>query len=475
MPLRPRLQCFLLSLALVCAYTHGLASTLLAQPEPHIVRSYALDVSFFPAESRLEAEADISFNPLPDSLSALVFYLHGELRVDSIGTDGAALPFSQQKVFYPFDYSMVATRVTVELPDAFEGRLFVAYRGFFHPSQARSASDYMRIDADGVYLRSYGYSLWFPVFLEAGAADPQVSFSQVTLRTPRAYTAVFVGERLSESVSGETRISQWRAPDLPLFAAQCTAHRFSVHQEDNYFIYAWPDEPSRRMAPQVADFSRQFNTLLRTHYRSDAKTDQVHIVQMPRFGDISSANLVGMAVDTWHGFEQEAFAKQTLAHEFVHPFVSVPVPPEAPLYAFVIEGFPSYFHWPLLAELMGEPYYDQKMDRVQQQYLERKRTGKGWRGSPLPPEKPLTALTDDEIGLYKDVFLLNDRAVLFFDYLRRKMGKDKFLDFANTLVNRDHLDQASFQQAILAYLPGSAEALRLWLNTTAYPDHLRRP
>ena len=445
------------------------------QSKQPIVRTYELSVSFFPDEHRIEGQAAISFEPAADSLLELVFYLHGELSVESVGVDSAAVPFVQDRVFYEYDYSLVATRVVVDLAGIDFGRqLHTRYSGYFNPSKARSPSDYMRIDHDGVYLRSYGYSLWFPVFLEAGDDDYRVSFTNVTLTTPKQYSAVFVGERLSDTVSDDRRVSEWRAIDVPIVAAQCTAHRFSVDRDGSYFVYAWPDEHSLAIVPQLHAFASRFTDLLRRHYRAKAETEQIHIVQMPRYGDISSGNVVGMASASWLDFGTDDYARQTLAHEFVHPFVAVPTGSKDPMRTLVLEGFPSYFHWPLLAALTGETHYDRHMDAVQQQYLEKKSTGRGRRGKALPPEKPLTRISEDEIGIYKDRFVLDDRVVLFFDYLRRRMGSDRFLLFAHQLLNRDALDREAFQELVLSYTPGAAEDLRLWLDTNEYPTRFHR-
>ena len=467
-------HCFLI-LLISFFYLHNANATEVRQPSSPLVKSYELDVSLYPEESRMEGLSVVSFVDRPD-LSELVFYLHGELSIESIMHDNKHLPFQQEKVLYDYNYSMVATRVVVDIKTSvIKGKLSVKYGGFFHPSKARANSDYMRIDPSGVYLRSFGYSLWFPIFLEPGEESPEVSFSHVRLRTPKDYTAVFVGERLNDQVIGDSRVSEWRVSNISLFSVQCTAHRFSIHQSDNYFVYARQDNSSNKMIPKITDFATNLNRLLRKHYKANAKLQQVHILEMPRYGDISSGNLVGMSSDIWREFDSSKFPKQTLAHEFVHPFVQVNTPVNDPLRAFVTEGFPSYFHWPVLAELMGEDYYAEHMDWVHQGYLEKKASGMDRRGNPLPPEKPLLSITEEEIGLYKDRFILSDRAILFFDYLRRKMGKDKFIKFAKKLVNIETLNINIFHETILHYSSEMSVDLRLWLETSAYPVKFHRP
>ncbi len=426
--------------------------------------AYELDVTFFPEESRMQGRATVTFDAVAED--ERTFYLHGELRVDSLST-GA---FGQRKVRYDYSYSMLATQVTVTGHTS--PTLTVYYSGYFHPSKARSASDYMHIGSRGVFLRSYGYSLWFPVFLEDHDDAPRVTFTHVTLRTPQDFTTVFVGERLSDTVQDGMRVSEWRAEDVSLFDAQCTASRFTVVQQGSYFIYALPD--GLEAAPKVARFAEHLIELMRTYYRSNVVSGQVHIAEMPRYGDISSGNVVGLSAQTWHEFEASEYAQRTLAHEFVHPFVSVATAPGDPIRALVIEGFPSYFHLPVMAEVLGEAYYEAYLNRVQRIYQEKRATGKGRRGGTLPPEKPLTSLTDGDIGVYKDRFVLSDRALLFFDYLRRGMGREAFFRFAQELFSLQRLDMALFERVVLAHLPKTSEDIRVWLETSEYPERFKR-
>lgn len=439
------------------------------------VRSYEIDASFLPDEGRIEAHTLVKLEDRTDDLPELVFYLHDELQVRAIRAGEIALPFNTEQVSYDYSYTLKAARVTVDLAEQVPFReLVIEYAGPMHASTARSPSDYMRIDADGVFLRAYGYSLWFPVFLEPGQDGHPVDFPRAVLRTPEAFTPVFVGERVAEEVSGGTRISEWRAAGLPLYAPQVTAQRFVMHAEGNYFIYSRRDEASRKAVPEIAAFARKLIGQFRRLYRSDAATTQVHIVQMPKYGDISSHNMVGLATESWQAFGEDEHALRTLAHEFVHPFVRVPIPVGDPLRAFMIEGFPSYFHLPVLALVLGEDHYEAFMDRVAEGYLQKKATGRDRRGNPLPPEKPLLAITEDEIGAYKDTFILSDRARLFWDYLRRAMGREAFHRMTRDFFNRESLNRASFRQAIQAYLPISSEDLHLWLETNEYPARFHR-
>jgi hypothetical protein len=322
-------------------------------------------------------------------------------------------------------------------------------------------------------LRSYGYSLWFPVFLEARQNDYAVSFSKVTIRTPRELRSVFVGRKTGEKDEGDQWVTEWEADNVDIFAAQCTAQPYTTAEKEGFFIYHYQDDASRKTAESIRSLAEQLSAFYEKNYRRDSEAVQVHIMQMPRYGDISSGNVVGMSTEAWHEFEPTSAPARLLAHELVHSFVQPPVDRTDASYALVIEGFPSYFHLPALAEILGEPYYQTLIKTREDQYLQKKETGMDRRGRKLPPEKPIMEITADEIGVYKDVFILSDRVLLFFDYLRTKMGKDRFLEFARELTRSARMDSRLFEETILRFVPGIKEELHIWLRTNEYPDRFR--
>jgi len=73
-------------------------------------------------------------------------------------------------------------------------------------------------------------------------------------------------------------------------------------------------------------------------------------------------------------------------------------------------------------------------------HIERRRTGLDNHGRELPLEKPLYEIRADEIGVYKDRFVLHDRAPPFLDWLRRPMGETGFFEWARQLFALDSLD-----------------------------------
>ena len=434
------------------------------------VSSYAIDASFTPAESSMRGEAEVVFaEPARGRVS---FYLHGELGVEWIRLGDAELEFTEERVAYRYDYSWLANRVTVELPRETD-RLTVKWKGYFSPSKARSPSDYMRIAPEGVLLRAYSYSPWFPVFAEPGDDPSAVSFPRVTIRTPKEYVSVFTGELVSRATEGDVQVSAWRGSGVDLFAAQVTARPFVVHREGDFFAYSLDDPKSRASAAEILAFIRKLDAEYRRRFRADAVAGQIHVMQMPRYGDISSGNVVGLSDGIWFGLAGDENARRGLAHELVHPFVTPPIPRTDPLFALVIEGFPSYFHLPVLADL-GALDYESTMDWTESSYLEKRATGTGWRGRPLPDEKPITAIAPEEIGIYKDTFVLDDRALLFLDSLRRTMGRETFDRFAAALTAEPELTLARFREVVARFVPGAAADVDLWLTTNEFPDRWRR-
>jgi len=92
------------------------------------------------------------------------------------------------------------------------------------------------------------------------------------------------------------------------------------------------------------------------------------------------------------------------------------------------------------------------------------------RGYNLPPEKPVLKISFDEIGKYKDTFILSDRVWLFLYDLWRRMGDTEYDRFLKELFKFESVDYKRFEGLILKYLPEYKDELNIWLNTSKYPD-----
>lgn len=450
-----------------------LTSTLSASPFPKVAR-YDLDISFIPNKGTMTGDVGVYFDKKEAIDNRVTFYLHGELRVDSILQAGRAITFDESQVFYSRDYSLIADKVEVQL-DSLSPRdsLRIFYGGYFSPSKARSPSDYMRIDSSGVLLRSWGYSVWFPVFLEADASSYLTTFKPVILRIPSQYQIVFCGKYLIDTTERGMRISPWAAENVDLFSAQCSAQKWKIVRKGGLYAFHYPDDLSTKQAYKVLAFADKLLASFRANYNSKAVAGEQFILELPPYGDISSGNITGLQIGTWQAIDDDIYARMGLAHELVHPFVNANVPKSDSLYALAIEGFPSYFHLPALGAIWGRDWYNNLMAWQEQQYLDKKRTGTDNRGRVLPPEKPLFSITADEVGRYKDVSVLDDRALLFLHYLRVKMGDKSFSNFCKQLFSGGATTADSFERLCAKYLPFQKEEIRQWLYTSEFPDKFR--
>ena len=447
-----------------------LAIVTTARAETTPVSAYTLDVAFQPSESHMNGVATVSFVSPIAAGTTTTCYLHGELNVDSILANGQQVEIKQDKVFHPFDYSLIATKVDLGPFGAPTSTIKVYYSGYFHASNARSPSDYMRIDDDGVFLRAYGYSPWFPIFLEGRHDVPSVDFPDVTIRTPEPYISVFAGHKLAETVAQGERVTRWRAEKVKLYAAQCTAQKFATTTSGNVVLYHYTDTASEAAAQAIVTLTQELTTDYAHNYRHTSAADECYIMEMPEYGDISSGNVTGLIYSTWQQFTQNENAQRALAHELVHPFVAVPVSVDDSLWSLAIEGFPSYFHLPILERYLGRDFYDHFLGSMESRYIKKRKSGVDRRGDKLPVEKPLLAIGADEMSEYKDTFVLSDRVLLFFDWLRRKMGDDQFFAFTSDMFNQTSLTTQSFRDLIEKYLPGSRADVHRWLETNDYPD-----
>jgi len=91
----------------------------------------------------------------------------------------------------------------------------------------------------------------------------------------------------------------------------------------------------------------------------------------------------------------------------------------------------------------------------------------------LPQEKPIDRIGADELSTWKDTFVLNDRVVLFWDYLRRELGEDEFATLCRDLFGQPRLSADSVTEMILAAYPGPASNIDSWLSTTEFPRWMR--
>ena len=113
------------------------------------------------------------------------------------------------------------------------------------------------------------------------------------------------------------------------------------------------------------------------------------------------------------------------------------------------------------------------MKQIEKRYISKKKSGKDKRGNMLPIEKPILKIAYEEIGQYKDRFILPDRVSLFLYRLWNKMGDKKYDDFLKELFQYSEISYDKFEKLTLKYLPRFKNELFLWLNTNDYPLSFR--
>ena len=364
---------------------------------------------------------------------------------------------------------MVALQVTVGSADDMPGKqLSVYYSGFINPSRARGLSDYMYINKNkGIFLRSYGYSLWFPIFIKPNQDTYDADFKNVTVKLPADYKCIVAGELIDERVENDIYTAVWKPWITNITDIQCAAQRYIIISKENVFVYFFSYNPN---GEKILDYAIKLKELYSKNLRAVNEAVPLYIMEMPRYADISSGNVVGVSEKNFSSFDDGLISKLTIAHELVHPYVEIPVSIGNPFYAFVVEGFPSFFQAYALKRIDEDAYkLDKVMQGVEKSYLEKRRTGKTRRGNKLPVEKAILDIEYDEIGSYKDRFVLRDRVWLFFYDIWNQMGDKRFDEFLKELFLFNNINYENFEELLLKYIPNYKKKLNTWLNTTDYP------
>ncbi|MEE8577649.1 MAG: hypothetical protein V3T31_10375 [candidate division Zixibacteria bacterium] len=435
------------------------------------IKSYSLDVSFTPERGLMTGEAVMLPDYVGKTPDSITFYLHGELSVDSVKVGNQTIDTRQTQVEFFYDYSLLANEIAIPLENVDrQENIEMFYSGHFAPSDARSPSDYMRIDSGGVFLRGYCYSLWFPVSLEDRSDGYLSDFIDVKLRTPEDFTSIFVGNRLKVYQENGQNVSQWQSLNTSIINVQCTAQRYVEATLGSVTAYFSDDPNTRKQVDRILEAVQLMLAMYSERYKKDAAVDQFHIMETPPFADISAGNVTGLTADRWRNPEAYEGLKTTAAHELVHAFVDIDVPRSDPLFALAIEGFAVFFDIPAVAGDFGSDSYNEVMVRVEKNYLKRRTDGIDKYQRKLPVEKPMADIGPDEVGRYKDRFVLADRSLLFLNYLQKEMGSDKFLKFLSELFNSGPKTYNSFIRLCEQFAPGIEKDIRLWMETTEYPD-----
>ena len=115
------------------------------------VRSYLINVEFFSKDAQMWSypvsndsfmKGNSTIELSNSNSDRITFYLHGELKIDSIVSENKSIKYDSEKILYRSDYSRVALKTSINSSDINPNKKFIIYySGFMNPSRVRSLSD----------------------------------------------------------------------------------------------------------------------------------------------------------------------------------------------------------------------------------------------------------------------------------------------------------------------------------------------
>ncbi len=406
---------------------------------PVRVDSYDLTVNLLAGSSPFEARAAVSVrNVGTDALDSLTFYLHSEFKVEEIrGEGGQPLDFQDEVVDFYLNFNCKALKILVRLPAPLEpgetSALTISYKGKLTPSTVRSRSDGCQgISGDLVLMRGFAYCLWFPVVHSGYDGVEATAEFRLTLAVPTTLRPIAFGRLVSERVEGAMNHSVWET-SRPLSLLWPTVMAAPWQEKGNgdlrIYVYDAEEEETARVIEICADIGGRLLEHFRRYYGQDLAPAPFLLaeIRIPS-GAVGSGNGLGLArEDLLKLLDRREYNAtiEWLGHEMVHEYVVAAVRSDAPGAAVIAESFPLYFHLPMLSRILGPDFQKWWLTREWRRY-ERGRRGGADDEGPLPKEKPLAAITLEELPQYKDRFLISDKALIVFDHLRRDIGDEAF-------------------------------------------------
>lgn len=450
----------------------ALVSALLSAPA--LAQTYDIDLKIIPDEASLEATARITFDEADTQPEHL--YLHGELRHSALAINGVPVEVEAEVVYHWNNYSLTALKVPLESPDGSTiETIDIEYAGMMNRSASRYRSDYYRIDDTGAYLRGDLNSYWFPAFAESRERMDRVTFNEIRVETPLDFHAVVGGDKLEEGVTEDGRYSIWSTGEINPVMLQLSAARFERFEGPGITTYALRDEASLAKGNSILDFASQIGAVFREIFGPVAMNGQMlHVMQLPEYADIFSLSVIGLSEDRWRDFDPAGGSGRTLAHELIHPYVMRPAPVDDPVYALAREGLAASLYLQALINVTGRESYDAYIERLQPFYvtvLERVASG----DDRYPPEIAIYDIRGSEgISQYKDTYVLSFRVRLMMDYLYRSLGHEAFFAAIDEALSHEELTADRFEAPFIARDPSLEDDLRVWLQTSEYPERFQR-
>jgi hypothetical protein len=385
------------------------------------------------------AKFDVMTNS-ESGIDSLCFFLHDELNVNGVyGSKPGKLEFTQEKELYSLGYSLAANKVCVRLTERLlKGdtlRLVVSYDGKFTQAPVRSATDFMRLTSDGLFLRGPGYSAWFPTTAVTPEEINAPASLHVEVVVLPGWKALCEGE-LSVSRGPEALSFRWTTEEkIPISSAVLIASNYDTlsarvgRQKLSCWYFSSAEDSSA--ATKLFGTAKELLGFFVKNYgdhEGASSPPRFTMVEMPMYGDFSSGTIMGISkgrILEASSPQKRAKLASLIGNMMVRKFVVPAVDSSAPGAAFLLESVPSYAYVPAIEALFGKQFVLESSEAVMQRYVAgRKKAESGKHG--FPPEKPLAEVLVSEIPRYKDTFLLEDRGAFVLHMLRKLIGDESF-------------------------------------------------
>ncbi|MCX5801389.1 MAG: hypothetical protein NTX17_08390 [Candidatus Eisenbacteria bacterium] len=430
------------SLGLVAALVLPVAFEGAALGAPGVILDdYKIKIS--PSRENEEITAIAEFDVITNSESgtdSLCLFLHSELEVDSVSdARRERLEFTQTKVSCPLSYSLAANRICLRLAERLSKGdtlgLVVSYHGKFTASPLRRASDFMRLDSDGLFLRGPGWSLWFPTATATAEAISAHASMTVEVVAPPGWKALCEGEPSVNRDAGLWSF-KWEARDkIPAASAVLIASNYDTlsarvgGQKLSCWYFSSAEDSSASV--KLFEASKELLGFFVQNYGDPlgpASPPRFTMVEMPIYGDFFSGTIMGISKGRMRetiSSQKRAELTSLIASEMVRKFTVPAVDSSAPGAPFLLESVPSYAYVPAIERIFGRPFVWESSELVMRRYVAGRKKAES-REAGFLAEKPLAELSMSDVGRYKDAFLLEGRGAYVLHMLRKLIGDESF-------------------------------------------------
>lgn len=223
--------------------------------EPFLIHGYDMDLRVGDDEA-LAAGTRVTIKARRQGERVLIFRLDANLRVEAVrGATGEALTFFQAKDPRGREQSS-GEYVAVVLPHPLAA-------GESQTLEFKYAGKHLvRRMGKGVYFcQSFG---WYPV--RPNSFSTRADF-EMNIRSPRKYTLIATGSKISETADGDWALSQWKS-DIPLAVAGFAFGDFKLYSEQagkvtvDVFANREPDDSMEELKREIDSYRGRQDVIL---------------------------------------------------------------------------------------------------------------------------------------------------------------------------------------------------------------------